>query len=185
VAKSRGTIKCFWVKGKCRNGERSGGAVSSLQTGLLRICVRDLAAAFARACQKFSLPSDQRAQGKPGARCTRGLVCKLHEKKRTRAYRSSGGIPAFPAQWFLPAYNELSPVTGLSCHRHQREVLLLANLTPASGRQDHTSLPSARLALVSRKLRVHRIPPRVRDDREPPLSSGETGESLKVICPTR
>src|SRR6187200_556203 len=92
------------------------------------------------ACWKFSLPSNQRAQGKPGARCTRGLVCKLHEKKRTRAYRSSGGIPAFPAQWFLPAYNELSPVTGLSCHRHQREVLLLANLTPASGRQDHTSI---------------------------------------------
>ena len=96
-------------------------------------------------------------------------------KKRTRAYRSSGGIPAFPAQWFLPAYNELSPVTGLSCHRRQREILLPANLTPASWCRDHTSLPSARLALVSRKLRVHRIPPRVRDDREPPLSPGKTG----------
>ena len=37
-------------------------------------------------------PLDQRAQGRPGARCTRGLVCKLCIKKRTRAYRSSGGI---------------------------------------------------------------------------------------------
>jgi len=26
------------------------------------------------ACWKFSLPSDQRTQGKPGARCTRGIV---------------------------------------------------------------------------------------------------------------
>ena len=34
----------------------------------------------------------KRAQGKPGARCTRGLVCKVHIKKRTRAYRFSGGI---------------------------------------------------------------------------------------------
>ena len=28
----------------------------------------------------------------PGARCTRGLVCKRTSKKRTRAYRFSGGI---------------------------------------------------------------------------------------------
>jgi len=28
----------------------------------------------------------------------------------------SPNIPAFPAQWFT-AYNALSPVTGLSCHR--------------------------------------------------------------------
>jgi hypothetical protein len=36
----------------------------------------------------------------PGARCTRGLVRKMHKEKRTRAYRFSGGNPAFPAQWF-------------------------------------------------------------------------------------
>ncbi len=35
----------------------------------------------------------------PGARCTRGLVCKMHKEMRTRAYRFSGGSPAFPAQW--------------------------------------------------------------------------------------
>ena len=128
-------------------------------------------------------PKNKRAQGRPGARCTRGLVCKMHIGKRTRAYRFSGGIPAFPAQWFT-AYTALSPVTGLSCHRHPREVLLPANLTPASGRQDHTASPSARVALVSRNFRVHRIPPRVRDDRDPPLSSGETGGVVVLICPT-
>ncbi len=62
--------------------------------------------------------------------------------------------------------------------------LLSASLTPASGRQDHTASPSARVTLVSRNFRVHRIPPHVRDDREPPLSSGETGEVKSVICPT-
>ena len=130
-----------------------------------------------------ALDNNKRAQGKPGARCTRGLVCKHAQKKRTRAYRFSGGIPAFPAQWFT-AYSALSPVIGLSCHRHPREVLLPANLTPASGCQDQTASPSARVALVSRNFRVHRIPPHVRDDREPPLSSGETGEVKSLICPT-
>ena len=36
----------------------------------------------------------------------------LCNEMRTRAYRSSGGNPAFPAQWFT-AYFALSPVTGL------------------------------------------------------------------------
>ena len=37
------------------------------------------------------------------------------------------------------------------------------NLTPASGRQDHTISPSASSALVRGAIRVHRIPPRVDD----------------------
>ena len=59
--------------------------------------------------------------------------------------------------------------------------LLLENLTPASGRQDHTTSPSASSALVRSTIRVHRIPPRVRDDREPPLEWDETVDGLEVI----
>src|SRR5207248_11437962 len=44
-----------------------------------------------------------------------------------------------------------------------------ANLTPASRRQDHTTSPSASAPFVKSTNRVHRIPSRVRDDREPPL----------------
>jgi hypothetical protein len=33
-------------------------------------------------------------------------------------------------------------------------------------------------------LHVHRISPHVRDDREPPLLSGETGRFKSLICPT-
>jgi hypothetical protein len=43
----------------------------------------------------------------PGARCTRGLVCKMHKGKRTRAYRFSGNTPAFPAQWLYGLYRAL------------------------------------------------------------------------------
>jgi hypothetical protein len=62
-------------------------------------------------CKTFRPRRKQRAQGKPGARCTRGLVCNVRKRKRTRAYRSSGGIPAFPARW-VTAYFVISPVNG-------------------------------------------------------------------------
>src|SRR6195256_6337536 len=58
---------------------------------------------------------------------------------------------------------ELSPVTELFCHRRSADMFLSkpgwadlnsANLTPASGRQDHTISPSA--AIVSRQRAVDR-----------------------------
>src|SRR5258705_6375896 len=63
----------------------------------------------------------------------------------------------------LTASFVLSPMTGLVCHRRQRIKVLSkpgradftsANLTPASGRQDHTTSPSA--AIVSRQRAVDR-----------------------------
>src|SRR6266567_9207322 len=57
----------------------------------------------------------------------------------------------------LTASFALSPVTGLFCHRRLRKITS-ANLTPASGRQDHTASPSALAPLVLRRYRVHRIP---------------------------
>src|SRR5207244_1469986 len=41
--------------------------------------------------------------------------------------------------------------------------LLLADLTPASGRQNHTTSPSASAPFVKGTTHVHRIPPRVDD----------------------
>src|SRR5205814_5406971 len=66
----------------------------------------------------------------------------------------------------------LSPVIGLFCHRRQRKAS--TNLTPASRRQDHTNSPSASAPYVKSTNRVHRIPSRVRDDRERP-SVGRDG----------
>src|SRR5215210_2182164 len=75
------------------------------------------------------------------------------------------------------------------------------NLTPASGRQDHTTSPYATTSFVCtpsvahepkgppcnhcacRRCRVHRIPPRVRDDREPPLW-GRDGVVVELILAT-
>ncbi|HKC00417.1 MAG TPA: hypothetical protein VKD23_16660 [Terriglobales bacterium] len=53
------------------------------------------------------------------------------------------------------------------------------NLTPASGCQDHTTSPSALMPFVKGTISVHRIPSRVRDDRDTPLEWDETAELVK------
>src|SRR3979490_3284878 len=46
--------------------------------------LRDLAARCARALRRFAtLDKNKRAQGKPGARCTRGLACNSVQKTHT------------------------------------------------------------------------------------------------------
>ena len=67
------------------------------------------------------------------------------------------------------AYFVLSLATGLFVTIARVMRSIIANLTPASGRQDHTTSPSVARAVRPGRANVHRIPPRVRDDREPPL----------------
>jgi hypothetical protein len=62
----------------------------------------------------------------------------------------------------------------------------IAKLTPASGRQDHTTSPSALAPFVNAPPKRPSHPaPNVRDDRDTPLFSGAGWrEVLKMICPT-
>src|SRR6478736_4402547 len=63
-----------------------------------RMHVRDLAARCTRALPEVSLTlSKQRAQGMPGARCTRGLMCN-GRKSAHMSIQGSGEHPTFPAQ---------------------------------------------------------------------------------------
>src|SRR3954451_17948155 len=105
----------------------------------------------------------------PGARCTGGLACKI-AKKRTRAYRFRGGNPAFPAQWF---YGLLRALLGDQACLTPSPALLIADLTPASGRQNDTTWPYASGRARLARCRVHRIPPHVDDVGQRP--SGGTG----------
>jgi hypothetical protein len=56
-------------------------------------------------------PENQRAQGRPGACCTRGLACDLRKQKCTRAYRAAGTLRPSLRNGFT-AYFVLSPVNG-------------------------------------------------------------------------
>src|SRR5438477_5476237 len=95
---------------------------------------------FARVMQILCLPRKSRAQGMPDARCTRGLVCQLCKKWRTRAYRFSGGSPTSPAQWLYGLLRALPGGAGLLSPSLAKT---FASLTPASRRQDHTTSPYA------------------------------------------
>src|SRR6266850_2179128 len=117
--------------------------------------------------------------------------------------------PAFPHAMVLTVSFALSPVTGLFCHRRPRTNVLpkpgraditSANLTPASGRQDHTTSPYAATSLVRSLLTAHGFKepalrsrraqnaaastasaPRVRDDRDTPLWWGGMARVLELI----
>ena len=101
----------------------------------------------ARFCRARHALRDKRAQGMPGARCARSLVCEM--KKHTSIVTTvTPETPGIPRAMVLTAYSALSPVTGLSCHRRPQDHHL-TSLTSASGCQDHTTSPSARPARSS------------------------------------
>jgi hypothetical protein len=142
--------------------------------------------------------------------------CPLHPRprvhlvvvERTRVTTSTPESPDVPARNGFTTYFVLSPVIGLFCHRRQRIKVLSkpgradltsANLTPASGCQDHTTSPYAATSLVrvlltahriirtrpaipshAKRCRVHRIPPRVRDDGQRPSVGWDGGINKSV-----
>src|ERR1700761_6583840 len=92
-----------------------------------------------------SLPSKtKRAQETPGARCTRSPAWMLV----TRGVVTTGspGHPAFPAQWF---YGFLRALPGdRACLPPSPHGKTPHDLTPASGRQDPPTSPSASTLFV-------------------------------------
>ena len=71
-------------------------------------------------CWITSRPLCQRAQGRPGACCTRGPACDLRKQNCTRAYRAARNTPAFPAQWLYGLLRAL-PGERLFCLRRRRD----------------------------------------------------------------
>jgi hypothetical protein len=133
-------------------------------------------------CRVANAPAASRAKWESSTRASSPKVHRNH--------------PAFPHAMVLTAYFVLSPATNSSCHRHRRIKACLRPVGPtrlhqldtSNGCQDHTALPSASASFVStpfdrsrifrpalrspralQRCRVHRIPPRVRDDRDTPL----------------
>jgi hypothetical protein len=93
---------------------------------------------------EFPQPSRQRAQGMPGARCTRGLVCNRVIEAHT-SIQGSGGI----------RHSLRNGLRLISCSPGRAGLVVTVaggiastGLTPASGRQDHTTSPYASAPFV-------------------------------------
>jgi hypothetical protein len=128
----------------------------------------------------------RRAQGRPGARMHPRAFAQKRLRKGAKTTGTGGITPAFPAQWFT-AYFALSLGTGLSCPHHQRDAdRIIANLAPASGRQDHTTSPSAiAAARQSAPTRPPHPAPRFVTTRVRPSCRDRMRERIVLICPTR
>src|SRR6188474_1985971 len=75
------------------------------------MCVGVLAAQLAPEVLFEPCPSNERAQGRPGACCTRGLACDLRKQNCTRAYRAARTLRPSLRNGFT-AYFVLSPENG-------------------------------------------------------------------------
>src|SRR5207237_5324814 len=97
--------------------------------------------------------------------------CKI--KKHTSIVTTVTPVtPGIPRAMVLTVSFALSPVTGLSCHCRQQ--VTTCQLDASVGASEPHDF-AVRLGAVRQKHHhVHRIPSRVRDDREPPLDWDET-----------
>src|SRR5947207_1891503 len=133
-----------------------------------------------RFCKNVRPSENQRAQGMPGAQCARSLVCKIKQAYEHSHHGHTGTTRHSPRNGFT-AYFALSSVTTLfdtvACASSHR--LDANDWGVGTTRLRRTQADRVRLA----RCRVHRIPPRVDDDREPPLHWDETVRISELICP--
>src|SRR5450631_2875544 len=126
-------------------------------TVLFALLSRTASSSRRGASETLLLASAQRGRGERRMPNAPAASCAIVVAKRTRVTTSTPESPDVPARNGFTAYFVLSPVTGLFCHRRLRTDVLSApgradttsaNLTLASGRQDHTTSPYAATSLV-------------------------------------
>jgi hypothetical protein len=122
----------------------------------------------------------QRAQGMPGARCTRGLACKGRKRNAHEHTGSAGDTPAFPAQWLYGLY-VLTPARLGSFVTALDKPLRVLRGTPAvraSGLHDFAVRTGTFVSCAGAATASHR---NTRDDREAPLNRMRRADN-KVSC---
>src|SRR5450432_99525 len=105
-------------------------------------------------------PSPIRGRREAGRPMRPIAACAIIVVERTRVSQVTPESPGTPRAM---VYGLFRALPGDRAFLPPSPAGFTANLTPASGRQDHTSSPSASAPFVRERLRVHRIPPRVGD----------------------
>src|ERR1700722_5134266 len=138
-------------------------------------------------CPSCERPLPLKTEGAGNAGCAAAPAALRAKIKSTQAshHRLSRIIRRFLRNGFNGLFRALLGDRAL-LSPSPRNAKHCRELTPASGRQDHTALPSAKGAVrLSAPTRPPHPAPNVRDDRDTPLFSGAGWrEVLKMICPT-
>ena len=161
---------------------------------------------IARGLRKHS-PSQNRGSRECRVRAAPAVSCARCTKKSAHEHTGSAEALRHSLRNGFTAYAVLSPATNSSCHRRRRIRLIKPvgstspplNLAPATGvgttRFCRTQpAPFVLRAVLAhgnrpantparRRCRVHRIPSRVRDDRDTPLLPGETAQAGRTDLP--
>jgi hypothetical protein len=124
-------------------------------------------------------PRKQRAQGKPGARCTRSLACEI--KKHTSVVTTgSPDQSGLPCAMVLTVSFVLSPVTGLVCHRRERSCLRQLDASVGASGPHDFAVRCKRRSSAPLPRPPHPAP-NVRDDGQRPSYRGGTGRDVHLI----
>src|ERR1700733_9359091 len=119
----------------------------------------------------------QRAWGMPGARCTRSRACSVGSTRVS--HHGCTGEPGIPARDGVNGFLRALPGDrALLSPSLRKTSAKLDTSVEASGPHDF----AVRLSAIRQKrINVHRIPPRVRDDRDTPLEWDETAQFIQLI----
>src|SRR5882672_11328071 len=121
-------------------GKLGRGCASQLKATLTGTTTRSRGAMRPEFCKNLAL--EIRAQGRPGARCTRGLACDVHQRMLHTSIQVQRRTPGLPCAMALRLIR-VRPGDRLSCHHHRQRLSPPPDLTPAPGRQAHTTSPPA------------------------------------------
>ncbi len=116
----------------------------------------------------------------PDARCTRGLVCNVHKKMRTRAYGAAEAI-RHPLRNGFTAYSALSPVIGFLVTVAPKKLASRELDASIEASEPHDFAVRIR-AVRQRRIRVHRSLPHVRDDGRRPSPRDRMAMDVPLIC---
>jgi hypothetical protein len=111
------------------------------------------------------------------------VSCAIAHKERAHEHTGSAETLRPSLRNGFTAYNELSPVNGFFA------TVVTQGINPAqldastAASEPHDFAVRVTPCLVSRGIRVHRISPHVRDDREASLICRETGGVMELIWP--
>ena len=128
---------------------------------------------------QFHPPRKKRAQGRPGAGWHPWSACNKRARSRPQVQPKTSGLPCAMVLRLiraLPGDQALLPPSSIDRS---------TDLTPALGRQDHTTSPSASRHSSRDAPRPSHPASNVRcDDREAPLLWRRDARMIVVICPT-